>query len=111
MPPPQPSRAEFRQNLVSAFSMGELETLCSDLGVDPELIGGKDQGKEHWADQIILYFEQSGRIEQFVARLNALRPNVGWAYAPAMVDLDGDGWLDLYATTGFLSFKRGKPDG
>jgi hypothetical protein len=36
---------------------------------------------------------------------------VGWAYAPAMVDLDGDGWLDLYAATGFLSYDREKPDG
>ena len=36
---------------------------------------------------------------------------VGWAYAPAMFDVDHDGWLDLYATTGFLSFERGKPDG
>ncbi len=36
---------------------------------------------------------------------------VGWAYAPAMVDLDGDGWLDLYSTTGFMSFDREKPDG
>ena len=36
---------------------------------------------------------------------------VGWAYAPAMVDLDNDGWLDLYATTGFMSFDRHKPDG
>lgn len=37
--------------------------------------------------------------------------NIGWAYAPAMVDLDNDGLLDLHATTGFLSFDRGKPDG
>jgi len=36
---------------------------------------------------------------------------VGWAFAPAFVDVDNDGWLDLYATTGFLSFDRGKPDG
>lgn len=36
---------------------------------------------------------------------------VGWAYAPAFIDFDGDGWLDLYATTGFLSFDRRKPDG
>ena len=42
-----------------------------------------------------------------VAGVNA----VGWAYAPAMVDLDSDGWLDLYATTGFISFDRKKPDG
>lgn len=36
---------------------------------------------------------------------------VGWAYAPAMTDLNGDGWLDLYATTGFVSRNRQKPDG
>lgn len=36
---------------------------------------------------------------------------VGWAYAPAMIDVDNDGWLDLYATTGFLSFDRNEPDG
>ena len=36
---------------------------------------------------------------------------VGWAYAPAMADLDNDGWLDIYATTGFMSFDRKKPDG
>jgi hypothetical protein len=36
---------------------------------------------------------------------------VGWAYAPVMADLDNDGWLDIYATTGFMSFDRQKPDG
>lgn len=36
---------------------------------------------------------------------------VGWAYAPAMFDVDGDGWLDLYATAGFMSFERDEPDG
>lgn len=36
---------------------------------------------------------------------------VGWAYAPAFTDFDRDGWLDIYATAGFLSFERGKPDG
>ncbi len=36
---------------------------------------------------------------------------VGWAYAPAMLDIDGDGFLDLYAATGFMSNERSKPDG
>ncbi len=36
---------------------------------------------------------------------------VGWAYAPAFADLNNDGWQDLYATTGYLSFSRKKPDG
>jgi hypothetical protein len=37
--------------------------------------------------------------------------DIGWAYAPAIADLDNDGLLDLHATTGFLSFDRSKPDG
>jgi hypothetical protein len=36
---------------------------------------------------------------------------VGWAYGPAFADFDNNGWLDLYATTGYLSFNRKKPDG
>jgi hypothetical protein len=36
---------------------------------------------------------------------------VGWAYGTAMVDLDGDGTLDLYGTAGFASFSRSEPDG
>ncbi|MFK7768872.1 MAG: FG-GAP repeat domain-containing protein [Mariniblastus sp.] len=36
---------------------------------------------------------------------------VGWAWAPTMADLDSDGWLDLYSTSGFMSFDRKKPDG
>ncbi len=37
--------------------------------------------------------------------------DIGWAYAPAIADLNNDGLLDLHATTGFLSFDRSKPDG
>lgn len=37
--------------------------------------------------------------------------DVGWAFGPTFTDLDGDGLLDIYATTGFMSFDRGKPDG
>ena len=50
-----------------------------------------------------LQFEQLGQKLQVAA--------VGWAYAPAFVDLDNDGWLDLYATAGFVSQDRNQPDG
>jgi len=36
---------------------------------------------------------------------------VGWAYAPAFLDLDNDGFLDLHATAGFISRTRSRPDG
>ena len=35
----------------------------------------------------------------------------GWAYGSALADLDNDGWLDLFATAGFVSNDRTKPDG
>jgi hypothetical protein len=50
-----------------------------------------------------LQFEQLGQKYQVAA--------VGWAYGPALVDLDNDGWLDLYATAGFVSQNRQEPDG
>ena len=37
--------------------------------------------------------------------------NSGWAYGPGVVDLDGDGALDLYSPAGYQSVKRGEPDG
>jgi hypothetical protein len=36
---------------------------------------------------------------------------IGWAYGAALVDLDNDGWLDLYTTCGFISQSRTEPDG
>jgi hypothetical protein len=36
---------------------------------------------------------------------------VGWAYGATLADFDNDGWLDLYATCGFVSQNRDDPDG
>ena len=58
-----------------------------------------------------LYRSRPGeaRYEELSAELGI--NEVGWAHAPAMVDIDGDGWLDLYATAGYHSADREKPDG
>ena len=50
-----------------------------------------------------LKFEQTG-AEKHLA-------SVGWAYGAALADLNGDGFLDVYATAGYLSRDRDKPDG
>ncbi len=48
-------------------------------------------------------FEQAGERLQ----VNA----VGWAYGPALADLDNDGWLDVFGTAGQISRDRSRPDG
>ncbi|MFL5242275.1 MAG: FG-GAP repeat domain-containing protein [Gemmataceae bacterium] len=50
-----------------------------------------------------LRFEQKGREWQVA--------DAGWAYGPALVDLDNDGWLDIHATCGYISRSRTEPDG
>ncbi len=76
-----PSRAQFLERLADSFTLAELELVCADLGVDAELIGGKDQGKAYWAANILIYFEQAGRVADLVAALREQRPLVIWAYA------------------------------
>ena len=76
------SRAAFRQKLIDAFGINELVTLCADLGIDADLIPGRDNGKEFWAEQIIEYFERRKRIPDLVNRLQAVRNNVTWDYQP-----------------------------
>jgi hypothetical protein len=37
--------------------------------------------------------------------------DVGWAHGPALVDFDNDGFLDLFAASGFVTVSRDEPDG
>ena len=57
---------------------------------------------------------ESGKLPGFAAVDNSIElgiNDIGWAYASAIADFDGNGWADIYVTTGFLSRDRGKPDG
>jgi hypothetical protein len=60
-------------------------------------------GSQMYLNRDGLRFEPVGRKYQVSA--------IGWAYGAALVDLDNDGWLDLYATCGFVSKSRSEPDG
>lgn len=60
-------------------------------------------GSELHLNQGDHYFTQVAADKQ----INA----VGWAYGPALADFDGDGFLDIFATAGYLSRDRRKPDG
>ena len=60
-------------------------------------------GSQLWMNKGNTQFEPKAKDYKVAA--------VGWAYGAALVDLDNDGWLDLYATAGFVSEDRTTPDG
>lgn len=60
-------------------------------------------GSQLWHNTGDGRFEQKGKQWQV--------NGVGWAYGPALVDLDNDGFLDIYANAGFISRDRSEPDG
>ena len=60
-------------------------------------------GSELYKNEGGLIFSRTGKA----ARVHA----VGWPYGAAFVDLDNDGFLDLYGTAGFMSVNKEEPDG
>lgn len=60
-------------------------------------------GSQLHLNQGNLKFDQVARKMQVAA--------VGWAYGTCLADLDNDGFLDIYATAGFISRSREDPDG
>jgi hypothetical protein len=60
-------------------------------------------GSEMYRNVGDLKFERIGKA----LRVHA----VGWAYGASLVDLDNDGFLDLYGTAGFVSVNKEEPDG
>ncbi len=93
-------------NMYSKMGRRIIGNVCADDY--PAGIYGQIQGS---CQGNTLYSRATGKT-QFRQIGDQLGVNeVGWAFAPAMADFDNDGWLDLYAATGYHSFERKKPDG
>ncbi|MEQ9407597.1 MAG: VCBS repeat-containing protein [Fuerstiella sp.] len=60
-------------------------------------------GSELYMNRGGLDFEASGQ-QQHVH-------NIGWSWGPTLADFNNDGWLDIYAPSGYMSRDRNKPDG
>ncbi|MDA1052299.1 MAG: VCBS repeat-containing protein [Planctomycetota bacterium] len=60
-------------------------------------------GSEFYQNEGALKFAATGESYQI--------HDVGWAWGPTMADFNNDGWLDIYATAGYISRDRNKPDG
>jgi nitrous oxidase accessory protein NosD len=68
---------KLRQLLVDYFDESELETLCFDLRVDYESLGG--DGKAKKAIELIELFVRLGRIVELIDYCSQLRPNIPWS--------------------------------
>jgi len=75
-------RIKLRENINRYFSLDEIESLCFDLGVDFENIGGSSKpGK---VLELIQYMERRGRLDELAQACNKSRPNVDWGVGAAV---------------------------
>jgi nucleoside phosphorylase len=58
------------------FNISELQTICFDLGIDYENLGG--QSKIDKARELILYADRYGRTADLITHLKQARPFVDW---------------------------------
>lgn len=76
---PQINPTQLRTALSKLFSIGELRTLCFDLGIDYEDLEGA--GKSGKALALVQFSQRHGRYDELVYRVQQLRPrsNLGTA--------------------------------
>jgi hypothetical protein len=68
--------SELHRNIADHFNMSELQSLCFDLGIDYENLGGAN--KIDKIRELITYLQRRGNLEELVVYCTQLRPNVGW---------------------------------
>ena len=72
---PEQSRT-LRMKLCEYYTMDELRTICADLDVDFESLGG--ESKEGKARELISYLERQARIHELLQVCAERRPHVQW---------------------------------
>jgi len=95
----------YTANMYSKAGRRIMENLAPD-SYSPEVFTKMKRfvtGSEMYRNNGDLKFERIGKP----LRVHA----VGWAYGASLVDLDNDGYLDLYGTAGFVSVNKEEPDG
>ena len=76
-PPAAPETlTALRDLLVRHFNLEELRTLCADVGVDYDNLGG--EGKEARARELVKYLNRRGRLPQLIRAGAAARPDAPW---------------------------------
>jgi hypothetical protein len=66
----------LHKKISKAFDLEELKTLCMDLGVDFDSLGG--QGKPEKVRELLLYLKRKNRLATLKDILPQKRPNHDW---------------------------------
>jgi formylglycine-generating enzyme required for sulfatase activity len=70
----------LREILVARFNNDELRTLCFDLGIDYDNLGG--EGKAGKARELVAFLERRGGTADLIALGQRLRPDADWGVPP-----------------------------
>ncbi len=70
------SRGQLRDNLVNFFSEEELRSLCFDLGIDYEELGGRSKSVK--VLELIGFMQRRARLDELVFLARELRPDASW---------------------------------
>lgn len=68
--------SDLRRGILDSFSLNEIQSLCVDLGVDYESLGG--EGREAKARELIAYLNRRGKLPELIRYCVKARPNYPW---------------------------------
>ncbi len=74
--PERSQLTQLRQQIAEHFNQEELKTLCFDLGLDYDDLGG--QGKTANARELVAYCDRHHRIAELVAAVKQAKPDLSW---------------------------------
>jgi hypothetical protein len=78
----------LRENLTSYFNTEELRTLCFDLGIPYEDLGG--EGRADRIRELVAYCDRHARTADLIATCSRLRPQATWDESPVFSRSIGD---------------------
>lgn len=90
------------------FNLEELQTLCFNLGVDHESLGGSEKPVK--ARELVLYLNRRNQIAQLESAVRSTRPEIPWPQ-PAVAVLSDSAAADSVTTSGSQSSGAAKQVG
>lgn len=76
MPPEHERLVQIRELIHRYFNLEEFRTLCADLGIDYDDLGG--EGREARMRELVALCDRTGRVEHLLALCSQRRPHAHW---------------------------------